>query len=63
VRGGGGGEEEGVVRDTTCNGETRDKFTAAKIPRQCPFDLLAKVVGTTFGSRDGRDEKWSKGTI
>jgi hypothetical protein len=34
-----------------------------KVPRQCPLVLLVKVGwrgGKTFGSEEGRDEKWSK---
>jgi hypothetical protein len=34
-----------------------------KVPRQCPFVLLVKVVwreGKTFGSEEGRDKRWSK---
>jgi hypothetical protein len=44
-------------------GEIRVKFTAIKVPRQCPLFLLVKMVwigGKTFGSEGGRDEKWSK---
>jgi hypothetical protein len=39
------------------------KFTAMKVPRQCPFVLLVKVGwrgGKTIGSDEGRDEQWSK---
>jgi hypothetical protein len=43
-------------------GETY-KFNTTKVPMQCPFVLLIKVGwrrGKTFGSREGRDEKWNK---
>jgi hypothetical protein len=36
-------ENEGVVRDTTFNTGNRDKFSAMKVPRQCPLVLLVKV--------------------
>jgi hypothetical protein len=39
------------------------KFTAMKVPRQCPLVLLVKLGwggGKTFGSEEGRDKKWSK---
>jgi hypothetical protein len=44
-------------------GRNRDKFTAAKVPRQCPIVLLVKVGsrgGKTFVSEEGIDETWSK---
>jgi hypothetical protein len=38
-------ESEGrVVRDTTFNGERREEFFSIKVPRQCSFVLLVKVV-------------------
>jgi hypothetical protein len=33
----------GVVRNTTFNGENREKFTAVKVPRQSPLVLLVKA--------------------
>jgi hypothetical protein len=49
------GRESGgrVVRDTTFNGGNRYKFTATKVPRQCPLVLLINVgrrEGKAFGS-------------
>jgi hypothetical protein len=41
----------------------RAKFTAMKVPRQCPLVLLVKVGwrgGKTFGCEEGRDERWSR---
>jgi hypothetical protein len=33
----------GVVRQTKLNGVNRDKFTAMKVPGQCPLVLVVKV--------------------
>jgi hypothetical protein len=47
-----------VVRDTTFHRGNRAKFTAMKDPRQCPLDLLVKVIwrgGKTFRCEEGRD--------
>jgi hypothetical protein len=44
-------------------GRARAKFTAMKVPRQCPLVLLVKVVlrvGKTFGCDEGKDERWSR---
>jgi hypothetical protein len=41
----------------------RTKFTAMKVPRQCPLVLLVKVGwtgGKTFGCEEVRDERWSR---
>jgi hypothetical protein len=41
----------------------RAKFTAIKVPRQCPLVLLVKMSwrgGKTFGYEEGRDEGWSR---
>jgi hypothetical protein len=49
--------------DTTFNRGNKPKFTAMKIPRQCPLVLLIKVGwrgDKTFGSEEGRDKNWSK---
>jgi hypothetical protein len=43
------------MRYTTFNLGDRRKFSAMKVPRQCPFVLV------NVGSREGNDEKWSKG--
>jgi hypothetical protein len=52
------------VCDTTFNGGgDRAKFTAMKVPRQCPLVLLVKVGwtgGKTSGCEEGRDERWSR---
>jgi hypothetical protein len=38
------------------------KFTAMKVPRQCPLVLLLKMgsSGKTFSCVEGIDEKWSR---
>jgi hypothetical protein len=44
-------------------GRVRAKFTAMKVPRQCPLVLLIKVGwrgGKTFGCEEGIDERWSR---
>jgi hypothetical protein len=44
-----------IVIDTTFN-ERGGKFTATKVPRQCPLVLLVKVVrreGKAFGTGEG----------
>jgi hypothetical protein len=44
-------------------GRVRAKFTAMKVPRQCPLVLLVKVGwrgDKTFGCEEGRDEMWSR---
>jgi hypothetical protein len=41
----------------------RAKFTAMKVPRQCPLVLLIKVGwrgGKTFDCEERRDERWSR---
>jgi hypothetical protein len=51
--GGGGGRATG----TTFNGKRDIKFTAMKVPRQCPFVLLVKDgfgEGKAFGSGEGK---------
>jgi hypothetical protein len=52
-----------VVHDTIFNRGNRAKFTALKVSKQFPLVLLVKVVwrgSKTFGSEEGRDERWSK---
>jgi hypothetical protein len=52
-----------VVRDINLTGGNRAKFTALKVPRQCPLVLLVKEGwrgGKTFGSEGREDEKYSK---
>jgi hypothetical protein len=52
-----------VVRDITFNRGNRVKFTAVKVPRQCPLVLLVKVGRREvkiFGCEEGRDERWSR---
>jgi hypothetical protein len=44
----------------------RVKFTAMKVPRQCPLVFLVKEGwrgGKTFGCEEGRDERWSRERI
>jgi hypothetical protein len=41
----------------------RVKFTAMKVPMQCPLVLLVKVGwtgGKTFGCEEDINERWSK---
>jgi hypothetical protein len=43
--------------------EGRAKFTAKKVPRQCPLVLLVKVGWRrckTFPYEEGIDERWSR---
>jgi hypothetical protein len=55
-----GGEWCEILHNSSAETAT---FTAIKVPRQCPFALLVKVGwrgGKAFGSKEGKDEKWSK---
>jgi hypothetical protein len=54
----------GSVRHYIEKGRAWVKFTAMKVPRQCPLVLLVKVVwrgGKTFGREECIDERWSRG--
>jgi hypothetical protein len=47
-----------VVRDTAFNTRNRAKFTAMKVPSQCPLVLRVKVgwgEGKTFDCEEGKD--------
>jgi hypothetical protein len=49
----------GSVRHYIYKGRVRAKFTAMKVPRQCPLFLLVKVGcrgDKTFGCEEGTDE-------
>jgi hypothetical protein len=45
-----------VVRDTTFNGVNINKFSATKVPMQCPLVLIkiGSREGKAFGSGEGR---------
>jgi hypothetical protein len=48
------------VRHYIYEGRVTAKFTAIKVPRQCPLVLLVKVGwrgGKTFGCEEGTDER------
>jgi hypothetical protein len=50
------------VRHYIHKGREGAKFTAVKVPRQCPL-VLVKVGwrgGKTFGCEEGIDERWSR---